>query len=339
MKPLTPARYLATLIPFGLFFLAAFLICPAIGTYDVDIITAFTNISSIYENTDANVFFVLRLPRVILAALAGAGLAMAGAALQALLRNPLADPFTLGVASGGALGAVIALKAGLAVTILGLSTVPLFSFAGAMGAVGIVYALARSRGAMSSSLLLLSGVTMSFFFSAVILGMHYFADQHESYRMIQWMMGGLDEYRYMAILSMLPIWILGALALLGMTRELNLMTFGEYFAQARGVDVAKAQRWCYLAASLVTGAVVSLAGPIGFVGLIVPHTLRLIVGADYRLLMPASMLAGAGFLIICDTVARMILPAIGLSGVMPVGILTAAIGGPFFLGLLFKKKV
>jgi iron complex transport system permease protein len=283
---------------------------------------------------DATIFFVTRMPRIILAALAGAGLALAGAALQALLRNPLADPFTLGVASGGALGAVIAIKLGLAITILGLSTLPIFSFAGAIGAVGIVYLLARSRSALPSSVLLLSGVTMSFFFSALILAIHYFADFTESHRMIRWMMGGLDVIGYRALLSILPIWLIGAAVLLLKSRELNLMTFGEYLAQARGVDVGRAQRTCYIAASLLTGGVVALAGPIGFVGLIVPHTLRLIIGPDYRLLMPASLFAGAGFLIICDTIARTVLAPIE----MPVGILTAAIGGPFFLGLLFRWK-
>lgn len=338
MKPLSPGKYIARLAPFGLFMLTMMVICPAIGSEKVDIKQAFENIFSMAKSTDAVIFFSLRMPRVLLAALTGAGLAMAGAALQALLRNPLADPFTLGVASGGALGAVLAIKLGLVVTWFGFSSVSVFSFAGAIGAVAIVYYLARAKGVMHSSVLLLSGVTMSFFFSAIILGVHYFADLTESYRMIRWMMGGLDVIGYRELLAIVPLWLIGAGLLLMNVRQLNLMTFGDYLAQTRGVDVAKTQKICYLAASLLTGAVVSLAGPIGFVGLIIPHTLRLMIGPDYRLLMPASLFAGAGFMIICDTIARTALAAFRMSGELPVGIITAAIGGPYFLVLLYRMK-
>lgn len=334
MKPMGPARFFLLLAPFVLFALGAALICPAIGPVKIDLVKALANWHTLDASMDATIFFVTRMPRTLLAALAGAGLAMAGAAFQALLRNPLADPFTLGVSSGGALGAVLAIKLGLVVTILGMSTVPIFAFVGAVGAVAIVYVLARTRGALPTSVLLLAGVTMSFFFSAIILAVHYFADFTESHRMIRWMMGGLDVIGYRALLSILPVWIFGSAVLLVKSRDLNLMTFGDYLAESRGVDVGRAQRWCYLAASLITGCVVSLAGPIGFVGLIVPHTVRLLIGPDYRLLMPASLFAGAGFLILCDTAARTILAP----SEIPVGVLTAAIGGPFFLALLYSQK-
>jgi ABC-type Fe3+-siderophore transport system permease subunit len=334
MKPLTPLRFILSLAPFILFFFAALLICPAIGAVKIDLGKALSEYGDIENSMDATIFFVARMPRTLLAALAGAALALSGAAFQALLRNPLAEPFTLGVSSGGALGAVLAIKLGAAFTILGLSSVSLFSFAGSIGTVLIVYALARTRGALPTAILLLAGVTLSFFFSALILLVHYFSDMTESHRMIRWMMGGLDILGYDGLLKILPLWIIGVGALLFKARDLNQMTFGTYMAESRGVDVARSQKVCYFAASLITGAVVSLAGPIGFVGLIVPHTVRFFVGPDYRVLLPVSMFAGAGFLIICDTAARTILAP----GEIPVGALTAALGGPFFLGLLFRMK-
>ena len=334
MKPLSPARFFALLSPFVLFFVATLVFCPGIGAVKIDLAEAFRNMHTPSQSMDATIFFVTRMPRTLLAALAGAGLALAGAAFQALLRNPLADPFTLGVSSGAALGAVLAIKLGLVVTFVGLSTVPIFALAGALSAVAVVYSLARTRGAIPTSVLLLSGVTMSFFFSAMILGIHYLADFTESHRMIRWMMGGLDVIGYRALLAVAPIWAVGVCILLAYSRELNLITFGEYLAEARGVDVGRAQRVCYFSASLITGAVVSLAGPIGFVGLIVPHTVRLLIGPDYRLLLPASLFAGAGFLVLCDTVARTVLAPTEI----PVGVLTALIGGPFFLALLFRQK-
>lgn len=335
MKPLGPARFFLLVSPFFVFFLATLCLCPAIGAVKIDLRNAFANIFQIRESMDATIFFITRMPRTLLAALAGAGLALAGAVFQALLRNPLAEPFTLGIASGGALGAVIAIKVGLVITILGFSTIPIFSFLGSLGAVAIVYLLARTRGALPTSVLLLSGVTMSFFFSAMILAIHYFSDFTESHRMIRWMMGGLDVLGYRSLISIFPLWLLGTIILILKSRELNLITFGDYLAQARGVNVGRTQRISYLSASLITGCVVSLAGPIGFVGLIVPHTVRLLIGPDYRMLMPASLFAGAGFLILCDTISRTVLAPTEI----PVGVLTALIGGPFFLGLLFRKKV
>ena len=269
-----------------------------------------------------------------MAALAGAALALAGAAFQALLRNPLAEPFTLGVSSGGALGAVIAIKLGLDVTVLGLSPVMLFALAGSGATVGLVYALGRTRGVLSTSILLLAGVTVSFCFAALILLVFYFSDWTETHGMLHWMMGGLDVTGYGSLARVAPFALAGMAVLLAAAGDLNQLSLGADLAASRGVRVRAAQRWAYLAASLTTGAVVSLVGPIGFVGLIVPHTVRLLVGPDHRVLLPASLLTGAGFLILCDTVARTILAPAEI----PVGVLTAALGGPFFVGLLLRAK-
>lgn len=321
-------------MPFVLFFLLAFVLCPAIGSVSISLPKAILEIGSVSESLDASVLFRTRLPRILLAALTGAALAVAGVVFQALLRNPLATPFTLGVSSGGAMGAVIAIKLGLDISVFGFSAVPLFSFAGSAGAVILVYALAQSRGQLPTSILLLAGVSISFFFSALILFTHYLADFTESHKMLRWLMGGLDIIGYGSILKILPFWGAGITLLLIKMRDLDQLSFGSYVAWSRGVDVARSQKTCFLAASLVTSAVVSLAGPIGFVGLIVPHTIRFLVGPSHKLLLPSSMFAGAGFLIICDTVARTVLAPTEI----PVGVLTAMVGGPFFIALLFREK-
>jgi len=335
MRAFTPLRLTVVLIPFGLFFLGALVICPAIGSVKINVLTAWAHRGDWAGNLDASVFFVTRLPRVLLAALAGAALALAGAAFQALLRNPLAEPFTLGVSSGGALGAVLAIKLGFDLSIFGFSPVVALAFLGAAGTVALVYALARTRGTLPVPLLLMAGVTVSFFLTAEILLIFYFSDFAETHRMLRWMMGGLDVTGYSQLLGVTPFALAGMLWLIGSSGSLNQISLGAELAQSRGVRVRTTQRNCYVAASLATGAVVALAGPIGFVGLIVPHTVRLLVGSDHRLLMPASMLAGAGFLILCDTLARTILSPVEI----PVGVLTATLGGPFFIGLLWRAKI
>lgn len=326
--------YLLRLAPFVLFFLACLAICPGIGSVDIDLLRALRGFGSEANNLDAAILFTTRLPRTLLAALTGSALALAGATFQALLRNPLATPFTLGVSSGGALGAVIAIKIGLDFSLFGFSSVPLFSFAASLGTVALVYLLARSRVGLPTSILLLAGVTISFFFSALILFVHYIADFTESHQMLRWLMGGLDIVGYRPLLGLLPLWTAGVVLLLLESRNLDQISLGSYLASSRGVDTTRTKRRAYLAASLLTGGVVSLAGPIGFVGLIVPHTLRLLIGPGYRLLVPASVFAGAGFLVLCDTIARTILAPMEI----PVGVLTAVIGGPFFLALLLREK-
>ena len=334
MVSLTFRTYVIRVLPFVAFFLAALLICPSIGSVSIDIRRALTRFHEMANDLDASIFFITRMPRTLLAAMTGAALAAAGATFQALLRNPLATPFTLGISSGGALGAVLAIKLGLDFAVFGVSAVPFVSFLGSLGAIALVYSLAHARGQLPTSILLLAGVSVSFFFSALILFVHYIADFTESHQMLRWLMGGLDIIGYGALLRILPFWLGGLALLLAKSRDLNQLSFGAYLASSRGVDVAGSQRLCYVAASLLTSSVVSLAGPIGFVGLIVPHTVRFLVGPDHRLLLPASIFAGAGFLMICDTVSRTVLAPIEI----PVGILTGLIGGPFFVGFLFREK-
>jgi len=272
---------------------------------------------------------------VLAGALVGATLAASGVVLQALLRNPLATPFTLGVSAGASLGAMIAVVLKLELSVLGITSVPLASFAGSLVATGIVYWLAASqRRGLSTNVLLLAGVTLNSFFSALILFVQYLADFAEALRAIRWMMGGLDVAGYVPIVAALPFIIVAFTVFLMMMRTLNVLSAGAEAAAARGVEIVKAQRMAFLSASLATGAAVSLGGPIGFIGIVVPHLVRLLVGADHRIVLPASALFGASFLVLCDLAARMMMSPLEI----PVGVVTALIGGPFFLWLLVKRS-
>lgn len=306
---------------------------PTVGSTPISLARAFDTTVAWSSNVDAQIFFVARLPRVIAGALVGAALAAAGVVLQALLRNPLATPYTLGVSSGAALGAMLATAFQMEATWLGISAVPLVSFIGSMLATAIVYGLAASqRRGLSTNVLLLAGVTLNAFFSALILFVQYFADMSDALRAVRWLMGDLDVGTLAPLGAALPLLLVAAAAMATLPRVLNVLTLGDDVAASRGVDVHRAQRLAFLSASLATGAAVSLGGPIGFIGIIVPHLVRLILGADHRLVLPASTLLGASFLVVCDVLARTLLAPVEV----PVGIITAVIGGPFFLWLLVR---
>jgi len=325
-----------TVLPlFGAAALAAVLLAPTVGSTPISLLRAFDRSVPWAENVDAQIFFVARLPRVLAAALVGSSLAASGVVLQALLRNPLATPFTLGVSAGAALGAMLAIAAGLDLGTLGVSSVPIASFAGSLVATAIVYWLARSqRRGLSTNVLLLAGVTLNSFFSALILFVQYLADMTQAFRTVRWLMGDLDVGSYGSIVAALPLILLSFASFAVLARSLNLLSLGADAASARGVDVARAERLAFLSASLATGAAVSLAGPIGFIGIVVPHLVRLLVGADHRVVLPASACFGAAFLIGCDLISRTVLAPLEL----PVGIVTAMIGGPFFLWQLVRHS-
>lgn len=328
-------RRLVTVVPaFGLFTLAVLLVAPTVGSTSISLVRVFDPAIPWAENVDAQIFFVARLPRVLAGALVGATLAAAGVVLQALLRNPLATPFTLGVSAGAALGAMLAITFRLDIGVLGVSSVPVASFAGSMVAVGIVYALATSqRRGLSTNVLLLAGVTLNSFFSAVILFVQYLSDYTDAFRTIRWLMGDLDVASYEPIVAALPLLVAAFVTFALLPRALNLLTLGEDVAASRGVDTGRAQRLAFFSASLATGAAVSLGGPVGFIGIVVPHLVRLLVGSDHRIVLPAATLFGAAFLVLCDVISRMAMAPLEL----PVGIVTAMIGGPFFLWLLVKR--
>ena len=329
-------RHIATVVlAFFVLTLAVLVFAPTVGSTPISLPKAFDRSIPWHDNVDAQIFFVARLPRVLSGALVGAALAAAGVVLQAMLRNPLATPFTLGVSAGAALGAMIAIALGLELGALGMSSVPIASFGGSLIAIGIVYALATSqKRGLSTNVLLLAGVTLNSFFSALILFVQYMSDFTQSFRAVRWMMGDLDVGNYTPILAALPFMLCAFAVFAVLPRTLNLLTMGDDVAAARGVEVTSAQRWAFLSASLATGAAVSLGGPIGFIGIIVPHLVRLMVGSDHRVVLPAAALFGAAFTVLCDLVARTIMAPLEL----PVGIITALIGGPFFLWLLVKRS-
>jgi iron complex transport system permease protein len=328
------SRIVAALLLFGGLALSAVVVSPLVGSTSISLTRAFDRSIPFDQNTDAQIFFIARLPRTLAGALVGSMLATAGVIFQGLLRNPLATPFTLGVSAGAALGAMLAITFGWSLTVVGLPAAPVASFAGSLLAVGIVYALAsaRHRG-LSTNVLLLAGVTMNAFFSALILFVQYFADFAETFRILRWLMGDLDVSSYGPLLTALPLALVSLAAFVWLARPLNLLNLGPDAAESRGLDVVRTQRLAFFSASMATGAAVSVGGPVGFVGIIVPHLVRLLVGSDHRVVLPASALFGAAFLIACDAVARTILAPLEL----PVGVITALIGGPFFLWLLVRK--
>jgi iron complex transport system permease protein len=327
-------RFLRTVAGFGALMVVVLLLAPVVGPTSIDLRRVFDFSIPFAENVDAQIFFVARLPRTLAGACVGALFASAGVVFQGLLRNPLATPFTLGVSTGAALGAILAITFNLSLAFMGISAVPLAAFAGSLMAVAIVYALAQARHrGLSTTVLLLAGVTMNAFFSAMILFVQYFASFADTYRTLRWLMGDLDVASYQPIVAALPTTVVAFAVFAWLARPLNLLSLGPDSAESRGLDVARAQRAAFFSASLATGAAVSIGGPIGFIGIIIPHLVRLLVGPDHRLVLPASALFGAAFLVGCDLVARTILAPVEL----PVGIITALIGGPFFLWLLIRK--
>ena len=327
-------RFVRTVAGFGALAAVTLVLAPLVGPTRVDLRRAFDFSVPFADNADAQIFFIARLPRTLAGALVGSLFAASGVVFQGLLRNALATPFTLGVSTGAALGAVIAISFNWSIAALGISAVPVAAFAGSLAAVAIVYALAQARHrGLSTTVLLLAGVTMNAFFSAMILFVQYFASFADVYRTLRWLMGDLDVSSYQPIVAALPAALVAFAVFAWLARPLNLLSLGTDSAESRGLDVTRAQRAAFLSASLATGAAVTVGGPIGFVGIIIPHLVRLLVGPDHRIVLPAAILFGASFLVACDVLARTVMAPVEL----PVGIITAMIGGPFFLWLLIRK--
>jgi iron complex transport system permease protein len=282
--------------------------------------------------TERAIILSLRFPRALLAGLVGAGLSVSGAIFQALLKNPLADPYILGVSSGAAVGAIVAILMGLSTLSLGL---PLASFMGALLTILAVFYFGRQEGKVHPNTLLLAGVIIGSFLSALIMFFISVSQKEELHTIIFWLMGDFSFSNYQTIRIIFPYILLSFIFLYSRARQLNLILSGEEDALQLGVNVENLRLISYLSASLLTAASVSVCGLIGFVGLIVPHSVRLIFGPDHRLLIPCSALVGASFLIASDTLARTLLAPIEL----PVGVITATFGGPFFIYLLKTRKV
>ncbi len=316
---------LGTLLTIFVFAAVTLAVCPMFGSKLIGPHAVFS-----LSETEAILLWQIRLPRTLLAFIAGSALAVSGLAFQAIFRNPLATPFTLGISSGASLGAAAFIRFGLPLGLLGGLGVSLSAFFGACFAVFVVYGLTRLRKGLSTATMLLAGVAVSFCFTSIILFMQYTADFHHSFQIVRWLMGGLEVVGFQSVWNIAPFVVVGSGVILSLSHELNLMTTGEDLATSRGVDVKRTIWIIFLFTSLMIGAVVSVCGPIGFVGMMAPHICRLLIGWNHKLLVPASIVFGGAFLVLCDTVARTLLAPVEV----PVGIITAMLGGPFFLWLL-----
>lgn len=301
------------------------------GTEPVSLVRAISDASSI----DRAIVFDVRLPRVLLGAVAGAGLSVVGVALQALLRNPLAEPYVLGVSGGSAFGATIAILVGVSgATALGASFVPLFALAGGIGATMLVHALASAAPDSRGASVLLAGVVVNAIASAAITFVKVLVSQSKAQELLFWLTGFLDVPPSTSLLVTLVYVAVGVAVLLRDAARLNVLSLGDDAAEHLGISVGALERRTYLASSLVVGAIVSVTGLIGFVGLLVPHALRRVIGPDCRLLMPASLGFGGAALVLCDLVSRAAFRFLHTEP--PVGAVTALIGGTLFL-LLLKR--
>ncbi len=283
--------------------------------------------------TYTTILFEIRLPHAVLMALTGMALGGSGAAYQGLFRNPLADPYILGVASGAGLGAVLAMTVSWPTTLLGMAAVPVAAFLGAILTVALVYSIARVGRSAPVTTLLLAGVAVGTFMSAVT-SLLMLISTSELYRAISWLFGGFGLGGWRPVLAALPYLAVGLAVLTLLGRPLNVLQFGDEEALQLGLDAEKFKLVVVVAASLVAATAVAFSGIIGFVGLIVPHLVRIVWGFDYRRMLPLATIGGAAVLLAADIVGRMILAPRGL----PVGIVTSAVGAPFFLWLLRHAK-
>jgi iron complex transport system permease protein len=283
--------------------------------------------------TDVAIIWQLRLPRVLLVALVGAILAIAGVVYQGILQNPLADPYILGVSSGASVGAVLAIVTGWGMALLGSWSLPAFAFAGACVALALVLLLARGRLGLSVISLILSGVVVQSFFAALLTFALSFKPE-EMQRIQFWLMGGFSLGDWSQVGAVFPFLLVGFPIVWMLSTDLNLMALGERSAAHLGVNVVKTRVWLLMIASMMTSAAVAVSGMIGFVGLVIPHIMRMLTGADHRSLLPLSALAGAILLLWADCLARTVIAPAEL----PIGVITAFVGVPFFAFILKQHQ-
>ena len=334
-KMLTP-RQLTIKIIISLLILAAVMsFCALAGSQKIDLQKVLAGAGAAPgENTDYEIFVAVRVPRVILAALVGAALACSGCALQALLRNPLADPYILGISSGAGMGVMAAVLSGITWTLWGCSSITVFAFIGALLTVWLVWFIAYLAGKSQTTVLLLAGVIVNALFSAVIMFLTSIAKSEQVHSTIFWLMGNITEKSSSVLWASGIFCLAGTAGLFTISNRLNILTFGDEQAKTLGIDTVKTKLIAFGIAAFVTAVAVSLSGLIGFVGLIIPHAVRLLFGPDHRQLLPLSAIIGGAFLVVADTIARMVVAPAQL----PVGVITAIAGGPLFLVLLANKS-
>jgi iron complex transport system permease protein len=330
-RPLTPGRVAWASLVMCLILSLVVVLSLLLGTADISLnrLPAVLFRAAEIEDAASLIIFRIRLPRILLAGLVGFSLSLGGVVFQAILRNPLADPFILGVSSGSAFGAVLGIFFGFGFTL----GVPVMSFAGALLAIYLVMALGARKMGMESSTILLTGVILNAFFTAIIMFFITTATDSRLHTMLYWLYGDLSQSRYGPLVIIGPLVFIASVVLYTFAGDLNLITSGEESALQLGVEVERSKKICLLVVSLIIGLVVSFSGLIGFVGLIVPHLARMAFGSDHRLLIPVASLGGAVFLIAADTLARTLISPSEL----PVGVITAFMGAPFFIYLLKRR--
>ncbi len=331
-SPLGPGRLVLTLGALIVLLGITLLVCASIGSSGYTIIDLFRPNGD--STTASTMIFRLRLPRLLLAAIAGVALGASGAAFQAVLRNPLADPYILGVSGGAALGAFVATAAGLTALLPIVPVREIAAFLGATLTIGFIFMLSSVRGRLASYPMILIGVVTNTIYLALILFIQTLMELTRLHGLRIWLVGNIPVESYRVILSLGGLVIVGTITITLLGRQLNLLSAGEAAARSLGVAIERTRIVAILLASLTTAAVVSVTGPIGFVGLIVPHAARALFGPDHRLLVPAAALLGAIFLATADTVARTVMAPTEL----PVGVITALFGGPFFLWLYRSQR-
>ena len=327
-------RNIAFLLLLLLLTMFVIMVAPFIGGRDI----SFNDITNIFystpETTGQMVFWHVRFPRVILSFLVGATLSICGMVFQSIFRNTLATPFTLGLSSGASFGAILAIKLHLDTHFLYISTIQIFSFSGGIISIAIVYLFLKVKKNFSSAVMLLVGIALNMFFNSLILFVQYMADNTEAITIMRWLLGNLNIVGFRPIIEVIPFCFLGLIIIFYKRSELNLLMTNDEIATGRGLNVERTRIVLFLAVSVSAGAVTSVCGPIGFLGLIIPNLMRIVFGSDHFDLAPACFLGGGIFLVICDSFARLLIyPA-----EIPVGVILALIGGPCFLWFLFRTE-
>jgi iron complex transport system permease protein len=297
---------------------------PILGSF-----TGFPDISPVEETIIINI----RLPRILGGAIAGAALSAAGVVYQGIFRNPMADPYVIGASAGAALGAACVIVFGFGFKLLGVNSISIFAFLGSLIVVLLVYNISRVGTRVPITNLLLSGIAVSIFLSSMVTFMQVIAGE-KLHMLMFWLMGSFSYTEWKDVWSVLPLIAIGIGVTYIYTRDLNLLVLGDEEAQHLGVEVEKVKRILIVSGALVTASAVSVGGLIGFIGIIIPHLMRILIGPDHRALLPASVIFGASFLVICDSIARVAMSPAEL----PVGVITALSGAPFFLYLLRRKR-
>lgn len=305
-----------------------FFVAPFIG---MEIITPKLLLSG--DEVSTHIFYNIRLPRLFTGFVAGSGFALCGMVFQALFRNPLATPFTLGIASGASFGAAVTILFGLSGMVMGIPLTTISAFGGASIAVFLVYSFSSIQRTVSNLTVLLAGIAVTYLFSSLLMFVQFISDLRHSFQIVRWLMGGLEVYGYQNFFSMLPFFVIGIIIISIKLQELDHLLISEDIAKTRGVNVAQTKIILFIATSITVSALVAVCGPIGFIGMMSPHICRLVFGNKHTILGPATFLFGGTFLVLCDTLARVIIAPAEI----PVGVITSLLGGPFFLWILFKK--